>query len=72
MLLIYIMLALQKLVVLCLSKFLTPVFCNKKNGIQICFSFVAFIRLFKINLTVRFQYPVFANQYIRFYLDYQF
>lgn len=39
---------------------------------KISISFVALIRLFKMILTVHFQNPVFANQGIRFYLDYQF
>jgi len=48
------------------------VLCKKKNEIQISFSFVALIRLFKMNLTVHFQNPVFANQCIRLYFHCQF
>ena len=48
-------------------------FCAiKRMEFKFCFSFVAFILLFKMNLTVHFQYPVFANQGIRFYLDNRF
>ena len=39
---------------------------------KISVSFVALIRLFKMNLTVHFQNPVYVNQCIRLYFHCQF